>query len=58
MQIPDKQVIRRNKLVFDNYCRLRRQNAYDLNARKAAVAFDVIPVLLSLNDHELPGYVV
>ncbi len=48
---------RRNKRIFENYCRLRSQSAYDLNPEKASMAFEVIPVLLSLNEPELPGYV-
>ena len=34
-----------------------RQYAYDLNAEKASVAFEIIPALLSINETGLPGYV-
>jgi len=53
----DENIIRRNKRLFENYCWRRRQSAYDLNSEKASVAFEIIPVLLSLNDVDLPGYV-
>ena len=49
--------LRRNRKIFENYCRLRRQSAYELDPEKAAMAFEVIPVLLSLNEPDLPGYV-
>jgi adenylate cyclase class 1 len=50
-------LIHRNKKCFQNYNRLRYQLAYDLNAEKASVAFEIIPVLLTLNEVDLPGYV-
>lgn len=50
-------LIRNNKRILQNYCRLRHQSAYDLNRETAAVAFDIIPVLLSLNHASLPGFV-
>lgn len=53
----DTDIIRRNRRIFENYCQRRRQNAYDLNAEKASVAFEIIPALLCLNDPSLPGYV-
>ncbi len=48
--------IRRNKKIFLNYNKLRRQCAYDLDPEKASVAFEIIPVLLSLNEPDIPGY--
>jgi len=53
----DEHIIRRNKRVFEEYCRRRRQNAFDLDKEKAAVAFDIVPTLLSINDRNLPGYI-
>lgn len=50
-------LIQRNKNLFLNYNRLRRQFAYDLTPEKASVAFEIIPVLLSLNEVDLPGHV-
>jgi adenylate cyclase class 1 len=50
-------LIHRNKKCFQNYNRLRYQLAYDLNAEKASVAFEIIPVLMTLNEVDLPGYV-
>lgn len=49
--------IHRNKKLFQNYNRLRLQYAYELNAEKASVAFEIIPVLLTINEVDLPGYV-
>ena len=57
MSTIDENIIRRNKKLFENYCWRRCQSAYDINSEKASVAFEIIPVLLSLNDRELPGYV-
>jgi adenylate cyclase class 1 len=53
----DIRSIHRNKKFFQHYNRLRQQCAYDLNAEKASVAFEIIPVLLTLNEVDLPGYV-
>ncbi len=53
----DVNLIRRNKLVFRQYTQQRRHYAYALNAEKASIAFELIPVLLSLNEPDLPGYV-
>ena len=53
----DIRSIHRNKKFFQNYNRLRHQCAYDLNPEKASVAFEIVPVLLSLNEVDLPGYV-
>jgi adenylate cyclase class 1 len=53
----DRRLIRRNRLLFGEYTRLRRQYAYDLNGEKAFVAFEIIPTLLSLNETGLPGFV-
>jgi len=53
----DENIIRRNKKLFENYCWRRCQSAYDINSEKASVAFEIIPVLLSLNDLDLPGYI-
>jgi adenylate cyclase, class 1 len=53
----DIRSIQRNKKLFQSYNRLRMQYAYDLNAEKASVAFEIIPVLLTLNEVDLPGYV-
>lgn len=53
----EKNLIRRNKLIFEQYTHQRRRYAYALNAEKAAVAFELIPALLSLNEAELPGFV-
>ncbi|RLB31940.1 MAG: hypothetical protein DRH11_12545 [Deltaproteobacteria bacterium] len=53
----DPRVVRRNKRIFKDYTRLRRQYAYEVNAEKASVALEIIPVLLSLNEPDLPGYV-
>lgn len=49
--------IQKNKRTFLNYNRLRCQIAYDLDAEKASVVFEIIPVLLSINEVDLPGYV-
>ncbi|MFO8165217.1 MAG: class I adenylate cyclase [Desulfatiglandales bacterium] len=49
--------IRRNKKLFLNYSQMRRACAYELNPQNAPVAFEIIPVLLSLNETILPGYV-
>ena len=49
--------IRRNKKLFLNYSRMRRNCAYELSPQNAPVAFEIIPVLLSLNESILPGYV-
>lgn len=53
----DINLIRRNKLVFEQYTQQRRRYAYALNADKASIAFEVIPVLLSVNEPDLPGHV-
>lgn len=53
----NSELIQRNKHLFLNYNRLRRQFAYDLSPEKASVAFEIIPVLMSLNEVDLPGYV-
>lgn len=49
--------IRRNKKIFLNYNQLRQRCAYDLKPEKASVAFEIIPVLLSLNEPDIPGYI-
>ena len=49
--------IQRNKKLFLNYTRLRMEHAFAQDPEKAAVAFDIIPVLMSLNEVDLPGYV-
>lgn len=51
------ELIQRNKNVFRNYNQLRCQHAYDFNVEKATVAFEIIPVLLTVNEPDLPGYV-
>src|SRR5512137_1978672 len=53
----DGSVIRRNRQFFNNYIRLRRQYAYEVSPEKGAVAFEIIPALLNLNEPHLPGYV-
>ena len=53
----DINLIRRNKLVFQQYTQQRRRYAFELNAEKASIAFELIPVLLSLNEPDLPGHV-
>lgn len=53
----DINLIRRNKLVFEQYTQTRRRYAYALNADKASIAFEVIPGLLSVNEPDLPGHV-
>lgn len=50
-------LIRRNKILFREYTQIRRRYAYNLNAEKAAVAFELIPALLTLDESDLPGYV-
>ncbi|MEJ2024017.1 MAG: class I adenylate cyclase [Deltaproteobacteria bacterium] len=37
--------------------RLRCQYVYDMDAEKASVVFEIIPLLLSINEADLPGYV-
>ena len=49
--------ILKNKIIFLNYNRLRCQYAYDMDAEKASLVFEIIPVLLSINEVDLPGYV-
>ncbi len=49
--------IQKNKRIFLNYNRLRCQHAYDLDPEKASVVFEIIPVLLTINEVDLPGYV-
>jgi adenylate cyclase, class 1 len=49
--------IQKNKKIFLNYNRLRSQYAYDLDPEKASVVFEIIPVLLTINEVDLPGYV-
>lgn len=49
--------LRRNRKIFLNFTCLRRRCAYELNPEKASIAFEIIPMLLSLNEPELPGYV-
>ncbi len=49
--------IQRNKKLFFNYNRLRMEHAFAQDPEKAAVGFDIIPVLLSVNEVDLPGYV-
>lgn len=56
-KILDIRHIRKNKKIFLNYNRLRCQYAYDMDAEKASVVFEIIPVLLSINEVDLPGYV-
>ncbi|MEW6669739.1 MAG: class I adenylate cyclase [Thermodesulfobacteriota bacterium] len=53
----DGSVIRRNRQFFNNYSRLRRQYAYEVSPERGAVAFEIIPALLNLNEPFLPGYV-
>ncbi len=53
----DARHIQKNKKVFLNYNRLRCQYAYDMDPEKASVVFEIIPVLLSINEVDLPGYV-
>jgi len=53
----DINLVRRNNRMFRNYSRLRSQYAYDVNPEKTSVAFKIIPVLLSVNEPDLPGYV-
>lgn len=53
----DPRLIRKNRKLFLNYSRLRAQYAYSLNPEKASVAFEIIPVLLTINEVDLPGYV-
>lgn len=53
----DAGLLRKNKRIFRSYSRLRRESAQGLNREKASVAFEIIPVLLSLNEKGLPGYV-
>lgn len=53
----DPRLIRKNRKLFLNYSRLRAQYAYSLNHEKASVAFEIIPVLLTINEVDLPGYV-
>ncbi len=53
----DPHLIRKNRKLFLNYSRLRAQYAYSLNPEKASVAFEIIPVLLTINEVDLPGYV-
>jgi len=56
-RILDVRHIQKNKKIFLNYNRLRCQYAYDMDAEKASVIFEIIPVLLSINEVDLPGYV-
>jgi adenylate cyclase, class 1 len=49
--------IQKHKKIFLNYNRLRCQYAYDLDPEKASVVFEIIPVLLTINEVDLPGYV-
>lgn len=53
----DGSLIRRNRQFFNNYTRLRRQYAYEVSPERGAVAFEIIPALLNLNEPHLPGYV-
>jgi adenylate cyclase class 1 len=53
----DTGLIRRNRVLFSNYTRLRREYAYEMSREKASVAFEIIPALLSLNAPDLPGFV-
>lgn len=53
----DGTLIRRNRQLFHNYTRLRREYAYEVSPERAAVAFEIIPALLNLNEEHLPGYV-
>lgn len=53
----DLKAIRRNRLVFEQWNRLRREYAYELNAERASVVFEIIPALLSVNEPFLPGFV-
>lgn len=53
----DIRQVQKNKRIFLNYNRLRCQIAYNLDAEKASVIFEIIPVLLSINEVDLPGYV-
>jgi adenylate cyclase, class 1 len=50
-------ILRRNKKLFLNYSQQRRRCAYELFPQTAAVAFEIIPALLSLNESYLPGFV-
>jgi len=54
---PDFRQIQRNRKRFLNYNRLRVQHAYDLDPEKVSVALEIVPVLLTLNEVDLPGYV-
>jgi adenylate cyclase class 1 len=53
----DDALIRRNRQFFNNYTRLRRQYAYDVGPERGAVAFEIIPALLNVNESHLPGHV-
>lgn len=50
-------LIARNKRLFKNYCEMRQRWARQLDREKTSVAFEMIPVLLTLNEPGLPGYV-
>jgi len=56
-KIVDVNRIQKNQKIFLNYSRLRCQYVYDMDAEKASVIFEIIPVLLSINEVDLPGYV-
>jgi len=49
--------IQRNRKLFSNYNKLRMEHAFAEDPEKASVAFHIIPVLLSINEVGLPGYV-
>lgn len=53
----DINIIRRNKIAFEQYTQQRRHYTYALNADNASVAFELIPVLLSVNEPDLPGHI-
>ncbi|MDH5757011.1 MAG: class I adenylate cyclase [Nitrospinota bacterium] len=47
----------RNRILWRSYCANRIDRAYEIDSRKARVAFSLVPFLLHHNHPSLPGFV-